>query len=140
MLKDQFADLPKEYQKDIPPLTEVYRIDPNPECPSGTRGRIAAFEMFDMNIELERAILERKPEDELVAIVRKNGMLTMKEDAIIKSAQGIVPFEEVNMLGGEFELPEVEAPAATTRQLSCSQRTARLRKNYQVRERPNPKK
>ena len=88
-------------------------MDPTPECPSGTRGRIAAFEMFDMNIELERAILERRPEDELVSIVRKNGMLTMKEDAIIKSAQGIVPFEEVNMLGGEFELPETEAPAAT---------------------------
>ena len=113
MLKDQFASLPKEYQKDVPPLTEVYRMDPTPECPSGTRGRIAAFEMFDMNIELERAILERRPEDELVSIVRKNGMLTMKEDAIIKSAQGIVPFEEVNMLGGEFELPETEAPAAT---------------------------
>ena len=30
----------------------------------------------------------------------------MKEDGIIKSAQGIVPFEEVNTLGGEFELDE----------------------------------
>ena len=111
MLKDQFANLPKEYQKDVPPLDEIYRMNPTPECPSGTRGRIAAFEMFDMNIELERAILERRPEDELMAIVRKNGMLTMKEDAIIKSAQGIVPFEEVNMLGGEFELPEIETAA-----------------------------
>ena len=36
-------------------------------------------------------------------------MLTMKEDAMIKSAQGIVPFEEVNTLGGEFELEDIAA-------------------------------
>jgi len=114
MLKSQFSNLPKEYQKDIPPLNEVYRMDPTPECPSGTRGRVAVFEMFDMNAELERAILERKSEEELVGIVRKNGMLTMKEDAIIKSACGEVPFEEVNTLGGEFELPEIDAPIVVT--------------------------
>ena len=114
MLKSQFSNLPKEYQKDIPPLNEVYRMDPTPECPSGTRGRVAVFEMFDMNAELERAILERKSEEELVGIVRKNGMLTMKEDAIIKSARGEVPFEEVNTLGGEFELPEIDAPIVVT--------------------------
>ena len=89
-------------------------MDPTPECPSGTRGRVAVFEMFDMNAELERAILERKSEEELVGIVRKNGMLTMKEDAIIKSARGEVPFEEVNTLGGEFELPEIDAPIVVT--------------------------
>ena len=45
-------------------------------------------------------------EDEMFKIARKNGMLTMKEDAIIKAAQGVIPFEEVNTLGGQFELPE----------------------------------
>jgi hypothetical protein len=68
-------------------------------------------------LDLERAILANKPEDELFGIVRKNGMLTMKEDAIIKSVQGTVPFEEVNTLGGEFEIEEPievkpEAPIA----------------------------
>jgi type IV pilus assembly protein PilB len=116
LLKTQFADLPKEFQKEVPPLDEVYRLEPTPECPAGTRGRVAVMEMFEMSPELEKAILRRAPEDELVAIVRKNGMFTMKEDAIIKSARGEVPFEEVNTLGGEFELPEIsqapkEAPA-----------------------------
>ncbi|MDP4020735.1 MAG: GspE/PulE family protein [Candidatus Adlerbacteria bacterium] len=114
MLERQFDDLPKEFQKEIPPLNEVYRIEQTPECPSGTRGRIAVFEMFDMSLDLERAILANKPEDELFSIVRKSGMLTMKEGAIIKAAQGTVPFEEVNTLGGEFELdetpPEVAPP------------------------------
>ncbi|HEY5382967.1 MAG TPA: GspE/PulE family protein [Candidatus Paceibacterota bacterium] len=115
MLKKQFADLPPEYQKEVPPLDEIYLKNPTPECPAGTRGRIAVFEMFDMTTELERAILAGKPEDEMYAIVRRGGMLTMKEDAIIKAAKGVIPFEEVNTLGGQFELPEemadYEAPS-----------------------------
>ncbi len=47
MLDKQFDDLPKEFQKDIPPLDQVYRLDPTPDCPSGTRGRVAVYEMFD---------------------------------------------------------------------------------------------
>ncbi len=112
MLDKEFADLPEEYKKELPNLSEVYRLDPTPECPSGTHGRVACFEVFDMNTELERAILAGKPEDELYSIVRKRGLITMKEDAIIKSAKGIVPFEEVNTLGGEFDLAEDAAAAA----------------------------
>lgn len=118
MLEKEFADVPPEHRKDIPDLTEVYRLEPTPECPSGTHGRIACFEVFDMSQDLERAILAGKPEEDMFGIVRKQGMLTMKEDAIIKSAKGIVPFEEVNTLGGEFDLAEdvkaAAAPSPTT--------------------------
>ncbi len=106
MIDDEFADLPAEFKKELPDFKEVYRLQPTPDCPSGTKGRVAAFEVFDMTTELERAILAGKSEDDLRAIVRKQGMLTMKEDAMIKSARGEIPFEEVNTLGGEFEFDE----------------------------------
>ncbi len=112
MLTEEFADLPEEYRKQVPPLNSVYRKNPTPECPSGTRGRVGVYEMFDMNIELEKAILANKGEDDLSKIVRKGGMLSMKEDAIIKSMQGIVPFEEVNSLGGQFDLDDAAVAAA----------------------------
>lgn len=115
MIDNEFSDVPAEYRKDLPDFKEVYRLDPTPDCPAGTQGRVACFEVFDMTVELEQAILGRKPEDELRAIVRSQGMLSMKEDAMIKSAKGVVPFEEVNTLGGEFEfkdLPEIAAPPA----------------------------
>ena len=104
--------MPEEHRKEIPDLREVYRLNPTPECPAGTSGRVACFEVFDMSHELEEAILQKKGEDQLRNIVRQQGMLTMKEDAMIKSAKGIVPFEEVNTLGGEFDLeePVVELP------------------------------
>ena len=106
MLAKEFADLPEEFKTTLPSLSEVYRIQPTSECPSGTKGRIAAVETFEMNPELERLILEKKPEEQMFASVRKHGMLTMKEDAIIKSVLGIVPFEEVNRLGGTFDLSD----------------------------------
>lgn len=112
MMKDEFNDLAPEYKKNLPDLSEFYRIDPTPECPTGTKGRVAVMEMFDMNPELEKAILENKSEDEMLKIVRKHGMLTIKEDAIIKSANGIVPFEEVNMLGGTFDIDDEAQPVA----------------------------
>ncbi len=121
MIEKEFADLTAEFQKDLPDFKEVYRIDPTPDCPAGTQGRIACFEVFDMTHELEQAILQKKPEDELRAIVRAQGMITMKEDAIIKSARGVVPFEEVNTLGGEFELDDVPviAPAPAPEAISA---------------------
>lgn len=115
MIESEFSDVPEQYRKDLPDFKEVYRLDPTPDCPAGTQGRVACFEVFDMTPQLEQAILGRKSEDELRAIVRSQGMLTMKEDAMIKSAKGVVPFEEVNTLGGEFEfkdLPEIAAPPA----------------------------
>src|SRR3989338_3156840 len=86
MIKEEFTDLPEQYRKDLPDFAQVYRMEPSPECPSGTQGRVACFEAFDMTQELEQAILKRAPADELRAIVRAQGMLTMKEDAMIKSA------------------------------------------------------
>ena len=114
MIKKEFADLPKQFASEIPDFSSVYLREPTPDCPSGTQGRVACFEVFDMTSELEKAILARKSEDELYSIVRAQGMLTMKEDAMIKSARGEVPFEEVNTLGGEFDLDEAPVSAAPT--------------------------
>lgn len=54
--------------------------------------------MYRVDKDVERAILTNPTEQEIYAVVRKKGMLTMKEDAIIKSAQGLIPFSEANTL------------------------------------------
>ena len=51
-----------------------------------------------MDKDLEGAILKGANELEIFKIVRSKGMISMKEDAIIKSMNQLVPFEEVNML------------------------------------------
>lgn len=106
MIEKQFEDLPERYKKNLPWSDTVYAIEPTGDCPSGTRGRVGAFEMMPMNKELEQAILDGGDEQKIWAIMRKNGMLSMKEDAIIKAFKKIIPFEEINTLGGAFSTEE----------------------------------
>jgi type IV pilus assembly protein PilB len=98
MIDKQFADLPPEYKKDIPFTDTVYGITPMPDCPKGTRGRMAVFEMFKMDKEIENIILKEPTELSISTFLRKKGMLSIKEDAIIKAFQREIPFEEVNKL------------------------------------------
>jgi type IV pilus assembly protein PilB len=98
MLDKQFADLPEKYRSKIPFPQEMLALSSSPECPSGTRGREAVIEIFKMDPDIEKVILTNPVESEIYKAVRNKGMLTMKEDAIIKAFQKKIPFEEINNL------------------------------------------
>jgi type IV pilus assembly protein PilB len=98
MIDKQFEDLPQQYRKEINMSDTVYKMKVSSECPKGTRGRMAVFEMFKMDNDIEKAILSSPTEDQVRAIARSKGMLTIKEDAIIKAMEKKIPFEEVNKL------------------------------------------
>jgi len=94
----EFADLPEQVKSKLSIGKNVHQAVPTAACPSGVKGRVAVFEMFTVDKDIEHAILTNPTEPEIYAIARKNGMLTMKEDAILKSIEGIIPFSEVNTL------------------------------------------
>ncbi|HEY4509205.1 MAG TPA: GspE/PulE family protein [Candidatus Paceibacterota bacterium] len=98
MIDKQFEDLPKKYKDEIAFHDKVYKANVTADCPNGTRGRVAVIEVFEMDADLEAVILKDPTELEITRVTREKGMLTMKQDAIIKSMNRIVPFEEVNML------------------------------------------
>ena len=99
MIRDQFSDLPEQYHESLLPDSQyVYEAGSTPNCPTGTRGRIAVMEILTMNDQIENIILDQPTENRLYEQARKDGMVTMKEDAIIKALQGSVPFKEVNSL------------------------------------------
>ena len=105
-LDRQFADLPAEYRKKLPPFKEFYHATPTPECADGTHGRSGVFEILKMTKTLENVLLENPVEEKVYAAARSEGLLTMREDAIVKALAGTIPFEEINTLGGEL-FPEV---------------------------------
>jgi len=98
MIDKQFADLPEEFKKSIPFGKEVYEIEKTPECPNGTSGRTAVVEVIEMDKNLESVILKNPTDVEIYKVARAKGMLSMKEDAMIKAFQKIIPFEEINTL------------------------------------------
>ncbi|HJN62878.1 MAG TPA: GspE/PulE family protein [Candidatus Paceibacterota bacterium] len=98
MLDKQFADLPVGFKKEVNAIKSVYELEPTGSCPTGTRGRMAVVEVLKMDRDLEKTILTNPIEQEIKSQARKQGMLTMLEDAILKSSQKLVPFKEVNKL------------------------------------------
>jgi type IV pilus assembly protein PilB len=107
LLKADFADLPEDRKKNLPPFDTVYKATATPDCPNGTRGRTAVFEILRMDKEIEHVVLTNPVEEALLEIARKKGMYTMREDAIMRALSGEIPFEEVNTLGGGI-FPEEE--------------------------------
>ncbi|MGE5541063.1 MAG: GspE/PulE family protein [Bacillota bacterium] len=112
LLKEEFADLPEDVRKKIPEFTHFYRAHATPDCPNGTRGRTGVFEFLRMDKDLEHVVLTNPVEESVYKASRDKGMLTMREDAIIKALAGEIPFEEVNTLGGTL-FPEDEEPTTT---------------------------
>lgn len=98
MMEKQFADLEESKKVQMMSIKNMYESKPTSACPSGTRGRIAAFEVLKIDKDIEKIILTNPTEDAIWKSARAKGMLTMREDAILKSAKGIVPFQEVNTL------------------------------------------
>lgn len=99
MLEREFSDLPEEYKVKLPKFDFVYEPESTPECPTGTKGRVAVFEAFKMNKEIEKIILTNPTEISIFESLRRRGMLTLKEDAIIKALNKEVPFSAIDELG-----------------------------------------
>lgn len=98
MLDKQFEDLPLEFRKTLAFGKEVYEIEPSEGCLNGTLGRTAVIEVLEMDRDIETAILKEPTEESLYRVARAKGMLSMKEDAILKAFQRTIPFEEINTL------------------------------------------
>lgn len=99
MIDAEFKDLPETHKQNIPKATDIYTIKPTPECPRGVKGRMAVFEMYEMDKKLESIVLKDATEPAIYGYLRtEKGMLTMKEDAIIKALEKKIPFEEIGNL------------------------------------------
>jgi general secretion pathway protein E len=62
---------------------------------TGLQGRTAIFEVMPVNENIRRLIQQQAPSVELLKAARADGMLTLREVAIRKMAQGETSFEEV---------------------------------------------
>jgi type IV pilus assembly protein PilB len=108
MMSKEMNSLPAKYRLDIP--ESVVEAKRTPVCPNGTRGRLAVFEVMEMSSDIEKVILKNPVESQIWSVARKQGMHTMKEDAMRKAFTGLIPFSEVNMLGSLLLTEEAPAP------------------------------
>ena len=99
MIDEEFSTLPEKYRNIVPTSTTILHTEPSPGCASGTKGRVAVTEALKIDDKIEKIILEGGSEQDIYHVARKNGFISLKEDAIIKALNHEIPFEEVSVFG-----------------------------------------
>lgn len=65
-------------------------------CLGGYKGRVGVFEALFANAELEKLILESPPASRIKQNAIENGMVTLRQDALLKVLEGVTSLEEVD--------------------------------------------
>lgn len=116
LIGHELKTLPEGERARVPKVDYVLEAASSPECPTGTRGRIAVMETLEIDDTLQELILKSSSEDQIFRAARANGFVTMKEDAVLKALAHEIPWSEVNTLGSAAleveEQPEDAAAAA----------------------------
>jgi len=103
IIKKELEKVPKDSTKD---LSEPYKIYHSPGCPAcqnkGVSGRIALFEILIMTRELEEIINTSPTEHRILEEAKRQGMINLRQDGILKALKGLVSIEEV--LGETMEM------------------------------------
>lgn len=95
LVKKELVGLPEDVAAKDVPLEFYY----SPGCDAckgkGVSGRVALFEVFQMTSELEAIINTGLSERRIFEEAKRQGMVTMRQDGILKALQGLVSIEEV---------------------------------------------
>lgn len=95
---DTIESLPPEIKKDVK-IKEPIKIFEPQGCVlcnnKGTKGRVGIFEMFAMTPELAKITSEGVTEEKLQAEAKRQNMVTMLQDGILKVLEGTIGLEEL---------------------------------------------
>ena len=101
-----FDSLPAKFRNRIPTGRTVMHPEPSPGCATGMKGRVAVMEVLEVNEKIQSLILKNASEEEIYNVARENGFLSMKEDAIIKALDHVIPYQEMNVFGSKIGLDD----------------------------------
>ncbi len=113
IIQRELSEFSEESKKDLAELgidTRNIKIWQAPGCKfcgrKGLKGRIAISEVLVMTPELEQIIIQGPTESKIKEEARRQGMLTLKQDGIVKVLQGTISLEELLGSIGELNLRE----------------------------------
>jgi len=90
---------------------QFYRGRGCKDCTEGYRGRIGIFELLIMNDKIENLAVARRPSSEIKEAAISAGMLTMKQDGILKAIDGLTTIDEVLLATGNAGVGEATISA-----------------------------
>jgi type II secretory ATPase GspE/PulE/Tfp pilus assembly ATPase PilB-like protein len=72
-----------------------YKPTPKGESEDGFKGRIGIHEVLKVTQTIRQLVMANRTADEIQEQAKKEGMITMIEDGILKCVQGLTTIEEV---------------------------------------------
>lgn len=96
-IEKELSSLPENMKSEAAKYSKPYKIyRPSKECKSnGFIGRTALFEVMEMTRELEKVINEDATEGKIYEEARRQGVVSMRQDGILKALAGQISMEEV---------------------------------------------
>jgi len=106
MILREVENLPLVIKKDVKVSGDfkIYTAKGCKKCNNeGYAGRIALFEILEMTPQLAEIILKEPTESRISLEAKRQGMITMKQDGILKVLNGVTSMEEVLQAAEERE-------------------------------------
>lgn len=94
-IKKEVDTLPVEIRQKLPRELVFYQGRGCPECTNGYSGRIGVFEVLDINESIQQLIVSKATSEEISELAIKNGMITIRQDGLIKALTGVTTLDEV---------------------------------------------
>ncbi|MEI6529525.1 MAG: GspE/PulE family protein [Candidatus Falkowbacteria bacterium] len=86
-------------------LPKIYQAGPGCEHCNfiGYKGRIGIYEVFTMNDNIKQLTIDSAPSFKILQQAIENGMITMLQDGVLKTLEGVTSLDEVYRVVGNFD-------------------------------------
>ncbi|GBD33731.1 Type II secretion system protein E [bacterium HR34] len=104
IILEELEDLPSQEKEKID-LSEIYvwQAVGCKKCnDQGYSGRIGIYEILEMTPELKRIVVEKPVESNILKEAKRQGMISLRQDGILKVLRGITSMEEVLRVTAEY--------------------------------------
>lgn len=105
IILEEFERIPAAAKKELNiPLDEIYIYEPVgcKRCNQvGYSGRVGVFEILEMTEQLSDVVFKDLSETSIQKEAERQGMITMKQDGVLKALEGVTSLEEVMRVAEE---------------------------------------
>jgi len=73
-----------------------------PDSPGGFSGRAGLYEAIDVDEDIQRLIVARATAGDIMRVAKMKGVVTMRQDGMLKALAGVTTMEEVNRVSSDL--------------------------------------
>ncbi|MEK7598840.1 MAG: GspE/PulE family protein [Patescibacteria group bacterium] len=101
IIERSLKDTPEKYKKNLPKEIKLWRPAGCETCNQiGYKGRVGIYEAFLVDDQVEKLVLKRPSEADLKNEMKRQEMITMFQDGILRVVTGITSLEELIRVSG----------------------------------------